>query len=371
MSGAKLKSFNSKIVIKSGQETYQAEFSKSAGKELEILAKKNRLFLLVDSNVEKFHSDFVKKIENFSTAILFVEPFEKSKQMEEIPTYINRLIELDIRRGDLLVGVGGGIIQDITGFIATILYRGLDWIFIPTTLAAQADSCIGSKTSINLGERKNTLGTYYPAKKIFISQEFLKTLNDREIRAGLGEMLKVHAIESKNEFDQIAKNYELLLNLEGDLEKFIYQSLIYKKKKIEKDEKDQGPRLVMNYGHSFGHALEAASNFRIPHGIAVSMGMDIANHIAIKLDYGTTRDYKRMHPILLKNSVEYWYEKIDREKFSKALLADKKNKPGYYVFILANKKSVPTAFKVAMKKDIDKWVFEYIEKIKNNELIKK
>jgi 3-dehydroquinate synthase len=371
MTGVKLKSFNSKIIIKSGQETYQAKFSKSAGKELELLAKKNRIFLLVDSNVDKFHPDFVKKIDKFSTAILFIEPFEKSKQMEEIPTYINKLIDLEIRRGDLLVGVGGGIIQDITGFIATILYRGLDWIFIPTTLAAQADSCIGSKTSINLGERKNTLGTYYPAKKIFISKEFLKTLNNREIRAGLGEMLKVHAIESKKEYDLIAKKYESLIHLEGDIEKFIYQSLMYKKKKIEKDEKDQGPRLVMNYGHSFGHALEAASDFRIPHGIAVSMGMDIANFIAIKLNYGTTSDYNRMHPILMKNSSEYWHEKINQEKFSKALLADKKNKPGSYVFILTNKKCVPTAIKVPMNKNIDKWVFEYIEKIRKNELIKK
>ena len=146
---------------------------------------------------------------------------------------------------------------------------------------------------------------------------------------------------------------------------------MYKKKKIEKDEKDQGPRLVMNSGHSFGHALEAASNFRSPHGIAVSLGMDIANYLAIKLNYGTTSDYKRMHSILMQNSNEYWYEKLDREKFSKALLADKKNKPGYYVFILTNKKSVPTALKVQMNKDIDKWVFEYIEKIRKNELIKK
>jgi 3-dehydroquinate synthase len=251
------------------------------------------------------------------------------------------------------------------------MFRGLNWIFIPTTLAAQADSCIGSKTSINLGHRKNTLGTYHHAEKIIISPEFLRTLSVREIRAGLGEMLKVHAIEDKNKFDEIASSYSLLLNLKGDLTRFIYQSLEFKRKKIEIDEKDQGPRLVMNYGHSFGHALEAASNFQIPHGIAVSMGMDIANHISVKLSFGTKNDFDRMHPILIKNSNEFWNKSIDRSKFSKALLADKKNTLDSYIFILIDKLGVPSVKKVSMDVDIDKLVFDYIEDVRANEFNKK
>ena len=359
------------LLVKSGQETYEALFVNSAIDELMGISQNKRIFVLADSNVAGHHSEFIGRVKKIATVIITINPIENSKQLVEIPNYINLLLDAEIRRGDLLVGIGGGIIQDITGFIATIMFRGLNWIFIPTTLAAQADSCIGSKTSINLGHRKNTLGTYHHAEKIIISTEFLRTLSVREIRAGLGEMLKVHAIEDKNKFDEIASSYSLLLNLKGDLTRFIYQSLEFKRKKIEIDEKDQGPRLVMNYGHSFGHALEAASNFQIPHGIAVSMGMDIANHISVKLSFGTKNDFDRMHPILMKNSNEFWKKSIDRSKFSKALLADKKNTLDSYIFILTDKLGVPSVKKVSMDVDIDKLVFDYIEDVRANEFNKK
>ena len=359
------------INIRSGNGTYQAIFLTSVLQELEKIASKHRFFVLIDRNVSELYLDFFMRIKQISIIVIPIEPHEDSKQMVRIPGYINQLLDTEIRRGDLLVGIGGGIIQDITGFIATILFRGLDWIFVPTTLAAQADSCIGSKTSINLGNRKNTLGTYHHAARILLSSEFLVTLSNREIRAGLGEMLKVHAIEDKHKYDEIAKNYSDLVDLKGDLAHFIYQSLIYKKKKIEMDEKDQGPRLVMNYGHSFGHALEAGSEFEIPHGIAVSMGMDIANYVSMKLEFGTEADFNRMHPILIKNSNEFWNKTIDKSKFLKALLADKKNKLDSYVFILTDKFGVPTVKEVAMSIDINKLVFDYIEYIRSNEINKK
>jgi len=317
------------LLVKSGQETYEAVFSSSAIDEVDRIVQKNRIFVLADSNVATHHPRFIENMNKVSTAVIPIQPIENSKQLVEIP------------------------------------------IFIPTTLAAQADSCIGSKTSINLGARKNTLGTYHHAEQIIISTEFLGTLPEREIRAGLGEMLKVHAIEDRNRFDEIASNYALLLNLKGDLSHFIYQSLEFKRKKIEVDEKDQGPRLVMNYGHSFGHALEAASDFQIPHGIAVSMGMDIANFISTEIDFGTKEDFDRMHPILIRNSHEFWNKEIDRVKFSKALLADKKNTLDSYVFILTDKFGIPSIKNVSMDVDVDKLVFDYIEEIRSNEVNKK
>jgi 3-dehydroquinate synthase len=359
------------LLVKSGQETYEALFVNSAFHEITEISKQKRIFVLADGNVADHHSEFIEMVRKIATVVILINPIEDSKQLVEIPNYINMLLDAEIRRGDLLVGIGGGIIQDITGFIASIMFRGLNWIFVPTTLAAQADSCIGSKTSINLGHRKNTLGTYHHAEKIIISTEFLHTLSVREIRAGLGEMLKVHAIEDKKEFDEIASNYSSLLNLKGDLPHFIYQSLEFKRKKIEIDEKDQGPRLVMNYGHSFGHALEAASNFQIPHGIAVSMGMDIANYISVQLNFGTKDDFDRMHPILIRNSNEFWNKLIEKSKFSKALLADKKNTLDSYVFILTDKLGVPSVKKVSMDVEIDKLVFDYIEDVRANEINKK
>lgn len=365
------KNIENSLLIKSGHDTYEAIFVNTAIDELTNISHLKRLFVLADENVVGYHSEFIEMVKNIATVVIPINPVENSKQLVEIPYYINLLLDAEIRRGDLLVGIGGGIIQDITGFIATIIFRGLKWIFIPTTLAAQSDSCIGSKTSINLGHRKNTLGTYHHAEKIIISTEFLHTLSMREVRAGLGEMLKVHAIEDKNKFDEIASHYSSLLNLKGDLTRFIYQSLEFKRRKIEIDEKDQGPRLVMNYGHSFGHALEAASDFQIPHGIAVSMGMDIANYISVKIDFGKKDDFDRMHPILMKNSSEFWDKPINKSKFSKALLADKKNTIDSYVFILTDKTGVPSIKNVSMDVNIDKLVFDYIENVRANEFNKK
>src|SRR5581483_3202456 len=187
-----------------------------------------------------------------------------------------------IRRNHVLVAIGGGIIQDITCFLAATMLRGLPWNFIPTTLLAQADSCIGSKSSINAGEAKNILGTFTPPARVDVSTRFLKTLDERDIRSGIGEMLKVHAIEGPQSFDQIAHDYENILSDDSVMLHYIRRSLDIKKRIIEIDEFDRGPRNVMNYGHSFGHAIESATDFAVPHGIAVTLGMDLANYTAVR-----------------------------------------------------------------------------------------
>lgn len=279
---------------------------------------------LVDSKVAELYAKQLAPVLNKPGTIL-IDALEENKSIERVIPIIEQLIVNNTRRGDSLVAIGGGIVQDITCFIATIYLRGLNWKFIPTTLLAQADSCIGSKSSINLSSTKNILGTFNPPSEIFVCPEFLDTLNEQEIKSGIGEILKVHAIDSDDAFSQLALNYDELKINHPLLNQYIHQALLIKKKYIEIDEFDKGIRNIFNYGHSFGHAIESASKYLIPHGIAVSMGMDMANRISTLRGLTPIENFNRMHSVLRKNYETFSKAMISLDEIISALRKDKKN----------------------------------------------
>ncbi len=258
-------------------------------------------------------------------SVLLLEASEAGKSLDRFPGYVEHLVSRGVRRGHLLVAIGGGIMQDITCFLAATLLRGLTWHFYPTTLLAQADSCIGSKSSINVGSAKNILGTFTPPEEVFVSTRVLRTLRDEDVRSGIGEMLKVHAIEGPDSFDRIAADYEGILTDDGVMIGYIRDSLAIKKRLIEIDEFDRGPRNVMNYGHTFGHAIESATDYLVPHGIAVTIGMDMANFVALRLGVTSSRHVERMKGVLRKNASGFTNLPVPVERFFAALLKDKKH----------------------------------------------
>ena len=290
--------------------------------------------MIVDSNVYKIYKDIFKNI-NKKNEILVIKANEKNKSLEKIPTYVDFLIKNQIRKSDNLLAIGGGIIQDIVCFLSATLLRGINWNFIPTTLLAQADSCIGSKSSINCNGVKNILGTFTPPEKVAICPIFLSSLNKAEIHSGIGEILKVHAISGKEKFQKIKLKYDQLFKNNEELLKKIYESLLIKKKFIEIDEFDRGPRNIFNYGHSFGHAIERATNYKIPHGIAVSMGCDLANFTAMHLNISNKEIYFSMHETLRKNYLNFSKTKINRDLFYDALSKDKKQRQSNFLFSYA------------------------------------
>ena len=279
---------------------------------------------IVDQNIAQIYNNRIGNILN-SQKVLIIEATEENKSLDQFPVYVDSLVGLKARRGQKLVAIGGGIIQDITCFLATTMMRGLPWMFYPTTLLAQSDSCIGSKSSINSGEVKNILGTFTPPEQVMIDVDFLQTLEEKDIFSGIGEMIKVHAIDSPASFDLIAQSYEKINDDRLEMEKFINLSLLIKKRLIEIDEFDLGPRNVMNYGHSFGHAIESATNYGIPHGIAVTIGMDLANYVASKLGVSSDHHFERMHDVLDTNCQTYRNVHIDVNSLILALSKDKKN----------------------------------------------
>lgn len=287
---------------------------------------------VVDANVARLYADRLQPVLDHPRAVV-IEATEENKSIERVVPVIERLVANKARRDHALVAIGGGIIQDITCFIASTLLRGMTWKFVPTTLLAQADSCIGSKSSINLGQTKNILGTFNPPSEILICADFLDTLEDKDIRSGIGEILKVHAIDSAVAYDRLAADYDALRTDRKMLLAYIRQALRIKQRFIEVDEFDRSIRNVLNYGHSFGHAIESATNFGVPHGIAVTMGMEIANRIAVLRGLLPERHHARMKPALSKNYAPFAATRIPRDAMLTALMKDKKSTSSGLVLI--------------------------------------
>jgi 3-dehydroquinate synthase len=322
------------LTIQSHRGPYVVEFEREPFAQLgrEQLSS---CHFIVDRRITELYSRELAPVLS-SRSVLQLEASERSKTLDQFTSYVEHLIARGVRRNHKLVAIGGGIIQDVTAFIASTLLRGLNWEFFPTTLLAQADSCIGSKSSINVGHAKNMMGTFRPPTRVYISMTVLSTLAEHDIRSGIGEMLKVHAISGPEDFDRIARDYPLLLKDSGCMEHYIHRSLDLKKVLIELDEFDTGARNVMNYGHSFGHAIEAATHFGVPHGIAVTIGMDMANYVATRLERMSEDQFQRMHGVLKANARGYLDTVIPLEDFYVAIGKDKKNVESRLTLILPN-----------------------------------
>ncbi len=289
---------------------------------------------IVDQRVWELHHD---DPETFGALehVLLQPATEPEKTPETCLGLCRKLLGLGFRRGMSLLAVGGGTIQDLATFTASILFRGVPWSFVPTTLVAQADSCLGGKSSLNLDAFKNQIGNFYPPRRILLVDDFFRTLPETEFRSGVGEVLKVHLLSGPGMVDRIETDLDRLLAVEEDtLRETIMRSLSLKAAIIDIDELDTGPRLHMNYGHSFGHALEAATGFRVPHGLAVTLGMDMANYLARHLGRLEEAPFRRLRDLLARNLRHSDWAEPDRAAFFDALRRDKKNRRDTYRFIL-------------------------------------
>jgi 3-dehydroquinate synthase len=237
---------------------------------------------LVDENVWRYHHEgLLNQLPLKETVIL--PALEERKTLEGVQEIYEHILDRSAKRNMTLITIGGGILQDVTGFAASTIYRGVRWFFMPTTLLAQADSCIGGKTSLNYKGYKNLIGSFYPPMAVWIDPDFLGTLPTQDFYSGLGEVVKLHIMGGESRIQELLKVYNAICRRKmGTLERIIQASLEIKRGYIIDDEFDLGRRNMLNYGHCFGHALESASDFRIAHGQAVVIGMMLANNIAGK-----------------------------------------------------------------------------------------
>ena len=288
------------------------------------LASNSNSFFIIDSTVYSLHSGVFCQIESTSRLIV-VESSEKNKTVEFSLELIKRLINQNIRRDDVLIAIGGGIIQDLVAFISSILFRGINWIFFPTTLLAQCDSCIGSKSSINFDGYKNLLGTFNPPLRIYIYSGFLESLSEAEIRSGVGEMFHYFFTDGYLVAQELSNRINEVIHNRSELRFFIDKSLQIKKKIIEIDEFDHSIRHIFNFGHTFGHALETITNYNITHGQAITYGMDLANYISLRMNHITDIEFNQLHEILIKNLPRFSLNESNLSDYINALMKDKKN----------------------------------------------
>jgi 3-dehydroquinate synthase len=249
-----------------------------------------------------------------NTKIYYIEAIEDNKVMDTVLNTLDKLSENNFTKKNKLIIIGGGIIQDISGFLCAMYKRGIKWLLVPTTMLAMTDSCIGGKVCLNRGG-KNMLGLFVSPSKVIISDKFLETLDHNMIISGLGESLKLAIIAGQKEVDKFIEMY----NTKNYVD-IIKQSLEIKKTIVEYDELEKNERRVLNYGHTIGHALEGATNYFIPHGIAVLLGMYYINKLFVK-----TNLFNEINELILSMVPPKFLVKLDIDKLSGFIKTDKKN----------------------------------------------
>jgi 3-dehydroquinate synthase len=298
----------------------------------------NQNFILVDSLVLKLYP-FLQ-----SENLIAIPAIEESKSLNTVAYAIENLRSLGANRNSRIIAIGGGIIQDIATFTASVFMRGITWSYYPTTLLGMVDSCIGGKSSINVGQYKNIAGNFYPPERIVVDTNFCGTLQHAELISGLCEAVKICFADRNNKFNEYLKlTNQVGMIPENDLAKAITLSLLTKKEFIEEDEFDTGVRLLLNFGHTFGHAIEAAGNFSITHGVAVGVGMQIAIHLSSQLD-PKVKESLRVRKLesylsVLLSSIEGLasnLKAISAELMFKKFQSDKKHINSEYVIIIPN-----------------------------------
>ena len=336
-----LKAHPYKIIIENGALKKTAEFIKD-------IYPKGKVFIVTDDVVEKLYLKTVMDSLNnggYDTDYVVIPHGEESKTLKYYAYVCEELLKKDIRRSQLIIALGGGVIGDLTGFVASSLYRGIPYVGIPTSLLAQMDSSIGGKTAIDFYNRKNILGAFKQPARVIIDPETHKTLDDREFNNGMGELIKHGAIGNKGLLDS-------LLNKPEIDEDVIKESLSVKKRVVELDEFDTGERMSLNFGHTFGHIIELKYGYK--HGEAVAIGMLMA--LKMGEDLGVTP--KDCYPVIYKILKLYNLPttEYDYKEYLKETMYDKKNIAGTINFILLDKLGHYVIYKLTEKEIKEKLV---------------
>ncbi len=323
------------MIIHSALKNYAITFEKDYSFVDDLLAMENSFFV-IDKNLYNFYENLFSNIQK--ERLLIVEANEENKVIETALTICSSMIKLEAKRNANLISFGGGIIQDITGFAANILYRGINWYFVPTTLLAACDSCIGGKTSLNYQSYKNLLGTFFPPDKIYINTSFFKTLTQMDYMSGLGEVVKFNIMSGLSGIEKLENNIDNLLQKdETVIINFVKTALEYKKNFIEEDEFDKGARVMLNFAHTFGHAYEKTSGYGIPHGTAVALGMLTASFISVLRGKMKPETEERIRAIISRITgmpvKKDWFE---RDSIINAIKKDKKQTGNQLSAILMN-----------------------------------
>ncbi len=260
---------------------------------------------------------------------------ERTKNLATVEKIYHRLVSLKADRQTTLVVVGGGVVGDIGGFVAATYLRGIPFVQVPTTLLAQVDSSVGGKTGVDLKSGKNLIGAFYQPRVVLIDTDFLKTLPDREYLCGLSEVVKYGIIQDERFFDFLEKNVSRLLEKDKSvLARVISRSCEIKAEVVSRDEREGGLRVILNYGHTLGHAIETLSGYRaIHHGEAVSCGMVFSARLSWKRGLCAKTTVDRIQTLLVRLGLPTDCPRYPRRDYARVMSVDKKSRGGKIRFI--------------------------------------
>lgn len=298
----------------------------------------SKIFVLVDEHTHEHCLPYF--LSNIDTdqeiEIIEIEAGEEHKNIETCSGVWNVLSELGADRKSLIINVGGGVVTDLGGFVASTFMRGIDFINIPTTLLAMVDASVGGKTGVDLGSLKNQIGVINVPVFVFIDTQFLKTLPAEQIRSGFAEMLKHGLIYSEEYWNELLKFVDGNTN---NLDELIHQSVIIKNNIVMEDPRESGLRKTLNYGHTLGHAIESyflreTSKTTLLHGEAIAIGMILATYLSTELQNFPKEKLDRITALFIRKYGKIKFEKADYDKIIELLKFDKKNAFGDINFVL-------------------------------------
>lgn len=307
--------------------------------ELKDLGVENRkICIFTDSNVEKLYAKQVQDLLEPICRKVVVFSFaagEEHKTLDTIKEAYKLLIEAGFDRRDLILALGGGVAGDMAGYTAATYLRGIDFVQVPTTLLAQADSSIGGKTGVDFDGYKNMVGAFHMPKLVYMNLATLKTLDDRQFYNGFAEVMKHGLIKDAIFYEWlIDKMYEICERDLDTLEEMIMRSCTVKKLVVEKDPTEQGDRALLNFGHTIGHAIEKYKNFTLSHGECVALGCVAAAFISWKHELLTMEEYYEVRDMFVPFNLPISMEDMDKQEVLRLTKSDKKMKDGTIQFIL-------------------------------------
>ncbi|MDD5222782.1 MAG: 3-dehydroquinate synthase [bacterium] len=333
-----------KILVKLKEESYPIFLTREGlediGSIMRRLDRLERVTVITDSQVEKRYLDVVEKgfrVAGYQVDHLVIPAGEESKSLEQAGKIYDRLLELGVNRQCGLAALGGGVVGDLTGFVAATYLRGIDYIQIPTTVIAQVDAAIGGKTGVNLPQGKNLVGSFWHPRMVFCDIEVLKTLEQKEFVAGLAEVIKYGIIMDEKLFVFLEENIERVLQKEmEDLLFIVRRSARDKAQVVKEDERElTGKRTILNFGHTIGHALEASARYRgYRHGEAVAIGMASAARLSERLGFCKGKVKDRIVSLIQRAGLPTEVPELDEDDLVPIISMDKKATAGLINFVV-------------------------------------
>lgn len=334
-----------KLNINLGERSYPIYITtdyNGIGKAIDDAALKGKYVMITDTNVDKYQADeCMKAFESVGLDVkkFVIETGESNKNLDTVRQIYDFLITLKLDRNATIIALGGGVVGDIAGFVASTFLRGINFVQIPTTLLAQSDSSVGGKVGVDFKGHKNIIGSFYQPKLVYINVNSLKTLPKRDLSSGLAEVVKHGIIKDEEFYEYIDENAEKIMNLDERVLQYIVKvNCSIKGSVVEKDERESGLRAILNFGHTIGHAIETVMDFKLLHGECVSLGMvavfNLANYLDLIDDYATQKVKETLEKINLPVSLKG----IDVEKVYNQMFYDKKIVGDKLKFILPRKK---------------------------------